>query len=103
MTLSESGLLVGDCGLQFLPGRNDLELGFHFARPHWGHGYATEAASACLTWALANRTERILAIVDPDHHSSQRVLAKVGMRPIGRDHILDRSWIVYEVHRETDH
>src|ERR1700722_5542018 len=56
VTLSESGLLVGDCGLQFLPGRNDLELGFHFARPHWGHGYATEAASACLTWALTNRT-----------------------------------------------
>jgi [ribosomal protein S5]-alanine N-acetyltransferase len=96
VTLTDSGALVGDCGLQFLPGRAELELGFHFARAHWGHGYATEAASACLAWALANRTERVLAIVDPQHETSRRVLTKLGMQPIGRDHILDRTWIVYE-------
>jgi ribosomal-protein-alanine N-acetyltransferase len=73
VTLTQSGLVIGDCGLQFLPGRKDLELGFHFARPYRGHGYATEAARACLAWALDNRAERILAIVDPKHTSSQRV------------------------------
>ena len=35
VTLSDSGLLIGDCGLQFLPGRPALELGFHIARAHW--------------------------------------------------------------------
>ncbi len=103
VTLSQSGLLIGDCGLQLLPGRDDLELGFHIARAYWGHGYATEAASACLNWALANRTERILAIVDPRHHSSQRVLAKLGMRAIGSDHILNRAWIVYKPGGNFDH
>ena len=96
VTLSDSGVLIGDCGLQFLPGRPDLELGFHFAREYWGHGYATEAASACLAWAQTNRTERVVAIVDPRHWTSQRVLTKLGMRPVGRDHILDRTWMVYE-------
>lgn len=101
VTLSASGLLIGDCGLQFLPGRSELELGFHLARAHWGRGYATEAAQACLTWAMSNRTERILAIVDPNHHASQRVLTKLGMRPIGRDHILGQTWLVYEAPREA--
>jgi ribosomal-protein-alanine N-acetyltransferase len=101
VTLSDSGVLVGDCGLQFLPGRPELELGFHFARAHWGYGYATEAAAACLAWALTNRTERILAIVDPEHLIAQRVLTKLGMRPIGRDHILDHTWVVYEAARKS--
>ncbi|WP_118915421.1 GNAT family N-acetyltransferase [Mycobacterium shigaense] len=100
VTLSHNGQLIGDCGLQFLPGRQDLELGFHFARAYWGHGYAAESASACLAWAWTNRTERILAIVDPSHHASQRVLAKLGMQRVGGDHILGRSWVVYEAHRD---
>ena len=100
VTLSNSGFLIGDCGLQFLPGRTDLELGFHFARAYWGHGYATEAASACLAWALATRSERILAIVDPEHRSSQHILTKLGMQPIGRDNILDRTWFVYQASRD---
>jgi ribosomal-protein-alanine N-acetyltransferase len=98
VALPHNGLLIGDCGLRFLPGRQDLELGFHFARAYWGHGYATESASACLAWALTNRTERILAIVDPSHYASQRVITKLGMQRIGCDHILGRSWIVYEAH-----
>lgn len=61
VTLSHNDLLIGDCGLHFLPGRQDLYLGFHFARAYWGHGYAAESASACLAWALSHRTERILA------------------------------------------
>jgi RimJ/RimL family protein N-acetyltransferase len=65
VTLGDSGLLIGDCGPQFLPERPDLALGFHFARQYRGLGDATEAATACLAWALNNRAERILAIVDP--------------------------------------
>jgi RimJ/RimL family protein N-acetyltransferase len=43
-----TGGLIGDCGLQFLDGGPDVELGFHLGRGYWGQGYATEAASACL-------------------------------------------------------
>jgi len=100
VTLSDSDVVIGDCGLQFLPGRPELELGFHFARGHWGRGYATEAGSACLAWALASRSERILAIVDPQHRVSQRILLKLGMRSIGDDHLLGRNWLVYEANRD---
>jgi RimJ/RimL family protein N-acetyltransferase len=99
VTLASTGHVIGDCGLQFLPGTTDLELGFHLARPYWGRGYATEAASACLQWALVERRERIVAIVDPAHAASQRILSKIGMRPVGPGRFLDRSWLVYEAVR----
>jgi RimJ/RimL family protein N-acetyltransferase len=51
--------------------------------------------------ASRNRTERILAIVAPQHQSSQRVLTKLGMHPIGSDHLLDRTWFMYELRREV--
>lgn len=35
MTLTDSSTLIGDCGLQFLSGRPELERGFHFARAYW--------------------------------------------------------------------
>ena len=42
-----SGELVGDCGLIPLEGKGpEVELGYRFARAHWGIGYATEAAVA---------------------------------------------------------
>jgi [ribosomal protein S5]-alanine N-acetyltransferase len=97
---TDSDLLIGDCGLQFLPGRPELELGFHFARGYWGYGYATEAASVCLAWALAERTERVIAIVDPMHRSSQRILTKLGMRVAGYERLLGHDWLVYEASRE---
>ena len=97
--IAGTGEVIGDCGLQFLPGTSDLELGFHLAKAHWGRGYATEAATACLQWAQQHRHERIIAIVDPNHHASQHVLENLGMRSIGTLYLFDRNWLVYEAER----
>lgn len=91
--------LIGDCGLQYLDGGPDIELGFHLARAHWGHGYATEAARACLAWALAERSERVVAIVDPANGRSIRVLEKIAMRPAGVAEYFGREWLLYVVER----
>ena len=99
-----SGHLVGDCGLQYLDGGPDIELGFHLARAHWGHGYATEAARACLAWALAERAERVVAIVDPANQRSVRVLDKIGMLPAGTESHFGRRWLLYAASpQDADH
>lgn len=77
VTERTSGSLIGECGLQYLD--SDLELGYKLARAHWGRGFAAEAAQACLDWALAQRPEKIVAIVDPANDRSARVLARIGM------------------------
>ena len=49
-----SGTVIGECGVHYLEGGPDIELGYKLARAYWGQGLAAEAAQACLDWALAN-------------------------------------------------
>lgn len=77
---------LGDCGLQIrvFGGRTHLELGYHFTRDAWGHGYATEAARACvdLGWRHSDARE-IVALIRPENRPSRAVARRVGMRPEG--------------------
>lgn len=60
------------------------ELGYWISRPHWGLGYATEAASAVLAIARdAFRLKRIGAAHFLDNPASGRVLDKLGFQPTG--------------------
>jgi RimJ/RimL family protein N-acetyltransferase len=90
-----SGSLIGDVGFGIFEPTGDIELGYTLARRYWGHGYATEAASACLAAGLAQlSTERIIAVVDEGNESSLRVADRIGMRRVdrinahGRPHVL---------------
>lgn len=77
---------LGDCGLQVrtFAGRTQLELGYHFRREAWGHGYATEAAGACLALGLQHTdAPEIVALIRPENLPSQRVARRLGMTPEG--------------------
>lgn len=79
-----TGRVLGEAGLQVLEGGPDVEFGYTLSRAAWGRGYATEAARAILLWAFAGlRLERVVAVVDPAHAASLRVLDKLGMRRLG--------------------
>jgi RimJ/RimL family protein N-acetyltransferase len=88
-------MVIGECGLQYLDGGPDIELGYKLARAHWGQGFAVEAAQACLDWALAKRTERVVAIVDAANTRSARVLGKIGMVRDGTWYGFDHEWDLY--------
>jgi ribosomal-protein-alanine N-acetyltransferase len=90
-----SDSLIGDVGFGIFEPTGDIELGYTLARPHWGYGYATEAARACLAAGLAQLSlERIIAVVDEANESSLRVAHRIGMRRVdvvnahGRPHVL---------------
>ncbi|NII11963.1 GNAT family N-acetyltransferase [Oleiagrimonas sp. C23AA] len=72
--------LLGTCALFAIqPGCRRAEVGYGLARPHWGHGYATEAMQAVVTHAFgAMDLRRLEADIDPDNHASQRVLERLG-------------------------
>lgn len=76
----DEGGFLGDCGLTYQPveGMRWLEVGYHLGEQHRGRGYATEAARACVTYALEQvAAARVCSIVDPANTPSIRVASRV--------------------------
>jgi RimJ/RimL family protein N-acetyltransferase len=75
--------LIGSAGLGRRPG-GEIELGYWISRPHWGLGYATEAAGAVIGIARDSlRLTRLNAGHFVDNPASGRVLEKLGFKPTG--------------------
>ena len=73
--------LIGMAGLTEMDGEDDLELAYRFRQDRWGRGYGSEAATAWVAAGFSGlRLPRIVAVVEPDHLASKRILEKVGMR-----------------------
>ena len=61
------------------PDYRSLSLGYCFDEAAWGHGYATEAASALLRWAFDTLDlNRVQAETDTRNVASAHVLEKLG-------------------------
>ena len=81
--LEVDGTFVGFTGLvwqtyeaSFTPA---LEVGWRLARGAWGHGYATEAATAALARGL-QEVESVVSTTALRNVRSQRVMQRLGMR-----------------------
>jgi RimJ/RimL family protein N-acetyltransferase len=72
--------ILGDVLLQPAPFAPGIEIGWHFRRHAWGHGYATEASRAVLERCFDEGTcDRIYAIVALTNARSLRVVEKLGL------------------------
>ena len=57
-----------------------VEIGWRLARPYWGHGLATEAATAVLDHAFgAIGLQEVVSFTATTNVASQRVMQKIGM------------------------
>jgi ribosomal-protein-alanine N-acetyltransferase len=82
MILRTNGELIGDCGLtvQEVDSTDEIEVGYHVRRDHWGQGLATEAARACRDFGFAHfPVERLISLIRPENQPSRRVAEKNGM------------------------
>ena len=61
----------------------EIELGWHFHPDAWGHGYATEAASAVLSLAHRHGIDRVVAVTNPANTASGGVAGRIGMSAAG--------------------
>jgi RimJ/RimL family protein N-acetyltransferase len=87
VVLKETGEFIGDCGLvwQDVDGVQELEVGYHFRREFWGHGYATEAAKACIDFTFANTgVDHVISLIRPENEPSRRVAERNGLRIVRR-------------------
>jgi ribosomal-protein-alanine N-acetyltransferase len=75
--------LIGDCGIvrQTVEEESMLEVGYHLRRDHWGNGYATEAARACMDYAFGELgAGKVVSLIRPENIPSRRVAERNGMR-----------------------
>ena len=82
VVLRSTGELVGRCGLaiEAVEGADYWELGWTFARAHWGNGYATEAAKAAMEHSFhALGHQRLISLIRPGNLPSVRVAKRLGM------------------------
>lgn len=76
---------VGVCGLGGRPEAGIVQLGYAVYPWAEGRGYATEAASALVTWALERPSVVAVRAVVPEwHEASLAVARKLGMTEVGR-------------------
>ncbi|MBC3784205.1 GNAT family N-acetyltransferase [Spirosoma utsteinense] len=81
VTLTESRLPIGLCGLLKRESLADVDIGFAFMPEYTRQGYAYEAASAVLTYARATLDlKRIVAITAPGNQRSISLLERLGLR-----------------------
>ena len=80
--LKDTGEMIGQCGLtnQLWEDRTILEVGYLFAKAFWHHGYATEAARACMDFAFHTlHAEEVYSIIRDTNTASQNVAKRNGM------------------------
>jgi RimJ/RimL family protein N-acetyltransferase len=93
-----SGQPIGDAGLLFVTEHDWIDFGYRLARLCWGHGLATEAATAWVERAFAHlMLPCLVSIVHPDNHASIRVLRKLRFVEERRAKVMGMNSIVYRL------
>ncbi len=81
VTLKESGVPIGMCGLIKRDFWEDIDIGYAFLERYRRKGYAYEAASAIMDYGRnVLKIKRIVAFTTLDNDASIRVLEKIGLR-----------------------
>ena len=80
----KDGTHVGELCFKGLSDEGVAEIGYGIADDHQGRGYATEAVSAVVEWALTQPGVRyITAETEETNSASRKVLEKAGFLPTG--------------------
>ncbi|HOY28750.1 MAG TPA: GNAT family N-acetyltransferase [Flavobacteriales bacterium] len=82
--LRETGAFIGWAGLkweQHIRPFPYYDIGYRLIRKHWGQGYATEAAIACLRHGFeVLHYPEICAAAEAQHQASNHILRKIGLQ-----------------------
>lgn len=109
----DNGTFIGFTGLShpdfdawFTP---CVEIGWRLAKEHWGKGFATEAAKACLRFGFENLSlKEIYSFTAVSNKRSETVMQKAGMEKTGdfahpgltKEHPLQKH-VLYRISRTT--
>jgi len=97
----DGGEVLGWGGLQPLEDTGEIEVGYGFAKAHWGKGYATETAAAWLRYGFETaQLARVVAVAYPENTASRRVMEKLGMKYVKTEPHYNTDCVFYSITRE---
>jgi len=97
ITLKESGIPIGMCGLLKRDEFEYADLGYALLEEYCGKGYATEATVAVLKAENKNtRLTKVIAVTAVDNEISQNLLKKVGFSQKGTIELYEQINNLYE-------
>lgn len=81
----KDGTHIGELCFKGIDESGSSEIGYGIMDEYEGHGFATEAVTAVVNWALGQACVTCIeAETDEDNIASQRVLEKSGFLPTGK-------------------
>ena len=96
----ESREFVGICGISLLEidNKKEFEIGYRFAKAHWGKGFATEAAKGCFQFGSKEKNiKRFISIIEKENLGSINVAEKVGMKAEKDSTFHDIPVVIYSI------
>lgn len=91
---------LGWCGLKYSPDLDEVDLGFRFFRKYWNHGFATEAAKACIDYGFKNlNLDKIVGRAMEANIGSVKVLEKAGMKFVGKFEFDLHPGVLYQIEK----
>ncbi|MCA1029483.1 GNAT family N-acetyltransferase [Bacillus timonensis] len=92
----ETNLLIGVMGLNLRKVFDRAELNYWIGKPHWGKGYASEAAQKLVSYCFEElHLNKVYAAAFTTNPGSWRVMEKIGMKHEGtfKQHV--KKWEEY--------
>ena len=86
MIYKECNEFVGWTGFKFVTEpindhKNYCDIGYRLVKKHWGKGFATESALACLKYAFETlKVKEVCAFAEYEHEVSNHILTKIGLK-----------------------
>lgn len=100
MIRKEDGAVLGWCGLKYLVETGETDIGYRLFKKYWGHGYATEAAQACLQYGFEIlKKETIIAHAMKENVASINIMKKLGMHFWKDENCAEHPGVFYRMTR----
>jgi RimJ/RimL family protein N-acetyltransferase len=96
--LKKNNEFIGWCGIKYSSSDKAVTLGYRFFHKHWGKGYATESAKACLDYGRdVLKINTIIAKAMSLNTASIHVIKKLGMTYVRNEVCAEHPAEVYQV------
>lgn len=94
----EQRCLIGFCGLHYIFGMQEVNIGYAIEKSKWQLGYGTEIVKAILDFGFNTlNLKDIVAVIDPCNTASLKLIKKCGLIYWKESVYMERPRVVYKI------